>query len=366
MRSYCRTCRRVLTLTILFLILYAFSGCALVGPRSISTGRADYSEVINKTEDEQMLLSIVKGRYGETLSLLAVSSVAANVRFFTSAGIQAGFGPNDNYAGNIVPFSGVLAYEENPTITYTPVQGELYIRQLLSPVPLEILILLLRNETDYARPFAMLAKRVNDMRNPDFLDVSSATPDSRFQRFVELHSELDRAGVLQLLAGPGKEAPFNILITGYAPAYSEKVNEYLSLLGLPLPMDQSKDIVLPVHFAVKGGGLGGIAISTRSTFALVQVLQAAVEVPEEHATEGLTIKYPAPGLVGKNIRIRSSKDEPKRAAVAVKHRGYWFYIDDANLNTKMFYKVVRMLWSVSIASSSDQKAAPVLTIPVSR
>ena len=112
--------------------------------------------------------------------------------------------------------------------------------------------------------------------------------------------------------------------------------------------------------------MDGIAISTRSTFALVQILQAAVEIPQEHATEGLAIKYPAPGLVGKNVHIHSSKDEPKRAAVAVKHRGYWFYIDDANMNTKLFYKVVRMLWSVSIAASSDQKAAPVLTIPVSR
>ena len=40
----------------------ALSGCAIVGPRSISMGRADYNEAINRTEDEQMLLSIVKGR----------------------------------------------------------------------------------------------------------------------------------------------------------------------------------------------------------------------------------------------------------------------------------------------------------------
>ena len=60
-------------------------------------GRADYNEAINKTEDEQMLLSIVKGRYGETFSLLAVSGVAANVRFRTNAGVEVGFGPSQNY-----------------------------------------------------------------------------------------------------------------------------------------------------------------------------------------------------------------------------------------------------------------------------
>ncbi len=63
------------------LLLNALSGCAVVGPKSISVGRGDYNEAISKTEDEQMLLSVVKGRYGESFSLLAVSSVAANVRY---------------------------------------------------------------------------------------------------------------------------------------------------------------------------------------------------------------------------------------------------------------------------------------------
>jgi hypothetical protein len=88
----------------------------MLGPSSISMGRAEYNEAINRTEDEQMLLSIVKGRYGETYSLLAVSGVAANVRFSGNAGVQVGFGPKSYYEGNLVPFSGGLTYEENPTI----------------------------------------------------------------------------------------------------------------------------------------------------------------------------------------------------------------------------------------------------------
>ena len=51
---------------------------------------------------------------------------------------------------------------------------------------------------------------------------------------------------------------------------------------------------------------------------------------------------------------------------AVKYRGYWFSIDDTDMKTKLFYKIVRSLWSVSIAASTDQRAAPVLTLPVSR
>jgi len=366
MRLFCHKDRRVLVLAPLCLALFLLSGCATLGPKSISMGRADYNEAINKTEDEQMLLSIVKGRYGETFSLLAVSGVAANVRFRTNAGVDVGIGPREDYLGNLTPFSAGVAYEENPTITYTPVQGEQYLRQLLSPIPLNMLVLIIRSGTNPAAYLTMLANRINDMRNPDFLEAPTSEPDLRFQRFVELSEALDRAGVLQLVEDPRKEVPFDILISGYAPAYSEKVREYLALLELPMPTEESKDIVLPVYFAVKGRELGGIAISTRSTFDLIEILRAAIEVPQEHASAGLAMNYPKPGLAGKNLRIHVSKDKPKRAAVAVKHSRYWFYINEADMHTKLFYVMVRTLWSVSIAAGSDQSAAPVLTIPVTR
>jgi hypothetical protein len=365
-QGYYRRYRWISSLTTLGLILLTLSGCAMVGPRAISAGRAHYNEAINKTEDEQMLLWIVKGRYGETSSLLAVSGVAANVRFSTNASIQAGLGPQENFAGNLVPLSGGLAYEENPTITYSPVQGERYLRQFLSPIPLDILILLTRNETFSATTFILLADRINEMRNPNFVHGPPAAPESRFQRFVQLYGELDRVGVLQLAADPRENVPYCILITGYAPAYTDKVSEYLTLLGLPVPKDKSKDIIIPVYFAAYKGKSEGIALSTRSTFDLIQILRAAIEVPQEHMAEGLTVNYPAPGLAGKDIHVHASKDEPKRAAVAVNYRGYWFYIDDADLSTKLFYRMVRTLWSVSIAASADMRAAPVLTIPVSR
>jgi hypothetical protein len=204
------------------------------------------------------------------------------------------------------------------------------------------------------------------MRNPDFLEGASAEPDPRFQRFVELSEELDQAGVLLLVEDPRKGAHFDILITGYAPAYAEKVREYLALLKLPIPKDQSKDIVLPVSFGVKGRDAYGIAMSTRSTFDLIEILQAAIEIPQGHASAGLARNYPTPGVAGKNIRIHASRFLLFGAAYAVKYRGYWFYIDETDMHTKLFYRMVRALWSASIAATADQSAAPVLTVPVSR
>lgn len=348
------------------LIMLTLAGCTQIGPRVLSHGRADYNEAINNTEDKQMLLSIVKGRYGETFSLLSVSGVAANVRFRTTASVDVGIGPLDNYVGNLVPFRGGLAYEENPTITYAPVQGEKYIRQLLSPIPPDFLLLAIRTEAFTVPSLTMYVNRINDLRNPDFLGTLEEKPDPGFQRFVQLNRELKRADVLHWVADPRKEISFDILITKYAPVYIEKVREFLSLLGQPLPTDVSQDIILPVYFTVKGQDLKGVAISTRSTADMIQILRAAVEVPEEHSNAGLAMNFPAMGPVGKNLHIYSSKDRPKQAIVSVKHRGYWFYIDDTDLRTKFFYTVVRTLWGVSIAASGDTSAAPVLTLPVSR
>lgn len=70
----------------------SMSGCNVFGPASIATGRAVYNEVINKTEDEELLNIIVRERYDDTYGMLAVSSVTANIRASAKAGAEVGVG----------------------------------------------------------------------------------------------------------------------------------------------------------------------------------------------------------------------------------------------------------------------------------
>jgi hypothetical protein len=155
---------------------------------------------------------------------------------------------------------------------------------------------------------------------------------------VKLVTELHKAGVMLWVEDPRKEVEFEVLISGYAPEYSQTVREYLALLELPMPADESKDIVLPVYFAVKGRELGDIGISTRSTIDLIENLRAAIELPQKHNRAGLAINYPPMGLAGKDIRIRSSPDKPKTASLAVKYRGYWFFIEETDQLKKYFFQ----------------------------
>ena len=76
-------------------------GCAIVGPQSITAGRGVYTEVINRTEDEQILNVLVRQRYDETFGMISVASVTANLQFSARAATNIGIGDSDNYAGNL-------------------------------------------------------------------------------------------------------------------------------------------------------------------------------------------------------------------------------------------------------------------------
>lgn len=349
----------------LFLATVVSTGCSRLGPASISRGRAAYNEAITRTDDEQMLMSIVKGRYGETYNMLAVTAVAANIRFAATAGVQAGFGPTSSYDGNLVPFSGGVAYEENPTITYAPASNAEYVRQLLTPIPLDILIMSMRASAFPGGVFLILVQRINDIRNPDFL-APTGKPDPRFTRFIDLAAEASGAGILYWTKHPGEGFEFDMVFANYAPAYSEKVGELLALLGLPPPEDTSKDLVIPVRFALAAEEVDAIGISTRSTLDLIEILRATIQIPEEHDRKGLAVAYPSVGLLGQGVRICSSGKRPENAWLAVKYRDYWFFIEESDLITKRLFRFTSMLWQVSIAGGTGQQSAPVLTVPVSR
>jgi len=362
-RCHTHISRNLVTACVLGCLL---TGCAGVGPSAIRGGRLAYNEAIRETNNQQMLIMVIHNRYEERGSLLSVASVTANVRFTTSTGIELGFGDNDNFSGNLVPFSAGAVYEENPTISYSPVAGERYVRQLMSPVPVAILAQLTGTLADPADIYTALVSSVNGIHNPDFL-FSSAEIDPRFSRFVTLMTELTQAHRLHWVEDPQQNDSFSIVIDQSDPTHAAKISELLRLLGLSALENRSPRVILPVSLALDERDTSGISIITRSVFDLAEILSAAIEVPEEDQRNGVTTSYPPPGLAGRELKIRRAQTRPKHAAVAVKYRDGWFYIDETDRVTRRFFRLLGSLWSVTIAESAvKHPAAPVLTVPVSR
>jgi hypothetical protein len=171
---------------------FLLAGCQTLGPAALGVGRGAYNDVIARTSSEQTLGLIVRLRYSDPVGLLMVSSVTAGLKFSTEAKGEAGFGPRANYAGNLVPFSAGVGYEDSPTISYTPVDGQAFLREWLAPVTLETLALVMQAAARQDRLILLLVERVSGLRNS-----ASATAEERiaFQRVATLLSEFRDLGV---------------------------------------------------------------------------------------------------------------------------------------------------------------------------
>ena len=358
---------RLVGITLFTILAIISSGCSKLGSYSIKAGRGAYNEAINYTDAQQTLMTIVRHRYGEKTTILAVTSVTANVSVTSKVGVNIGIGSKENFEGNLVPLSGGVMYEENPTITYAPVQGREYIKQLLSPIPIELVGLLINTELspeEMGRLIILLVSRVNDIQNPAFLPSKNSLSDPRFLRFVDLTVLLASSGNLFLVSSPDNPKKHSFVITDYKSSV-DKVQEFLNILRISKQNKMFEDIVLPIKLAIHESDSSGISLRTRSVWDLVQILGSAIHLPEDNELPENTVIYPPPGLPTKNLKILSLKQKPINALVQINYNGYWFYIDRNDKQTKTAFRILQEIWEVVIADSSKgSSTTPVLTVPV--
>jgi len=342
---------------------FAASGCGTLGPAAIRNSRLAYNEAIQVTDEQQVLRLVLHVRYGRWSDLLAVRSVTANMRFTADASAEFPIGSEKLWLENLVPLAGGVAYEENPTISYTPIQGEQFIRQLMSPLPTDLVVLLLQSARDPILTLDTLVSRANDIRNPAFL-APGTERDPRFDRFAGLLTSLLERGRAEIVQ-ESTEGDFSLLVDTRED--DPVVAEFFDLLSLPRPLPGSATTLIPIRVAAAGHGETGIHLATRSVWDLIQILAAAADVPPEDIAEGRAIVRSERSPAFAPLAIRRTSSAPSDAAIAVRYRGDWYSIDDSDLHTKGYFLLIRALWSVRIADTgASAQAAPVLTVPVSR
>ena len=367
MRNRTKMCRWISVTAIGGLVLSGLQSCSSLGPRTLSRGRPAYNDAIVATNSEQDLARLVRLRYGLATSQLAVSNITANVRFSARLGAQVGVGPSQYFEGNLVPLSGGVAYDENPTISYVPVQGEKHLRQLLSPIPLGFLVLLLNSSSETAVILTLLVSRLNGIPNPDFLVTPQATPDNRFARVANLVGELSLANKLEFVESMGSNEPYQLWIRDYAPTYRTQVRQLVDLLGIQGVAVKGEDISLALVAALGPPTDRSVTIESRSVYDLATIAAATVDVPEDDRVGGLTLDYPKLGLAGKYIKVRRAKARPVRAAAATRYKDWWYYIAGNDRKSKLYFRIFGTLMSAQIAEAvKGASTVPVLTVPVSQ
>jgi hypothetical protein len=336
-------------------------GCAVVGPQSIAGGRGLYTEVVNRTEDEQLLNMLVRLRYNETFGMMTVASVTANLSFSVSAASDIGIGDSDDYSGNLVPLSGGVAYEENPTISYVPLGGEDFMRRMLAPVSVTQWVLFGNSAEHPGDVLSLAVKRINGLRNTL---PASEPPSAEFAQVVELYDQLRRAGVLDIVQTSVDEGARSYFwaIHDY-DAQRENARKLLELLGIEADLDGSV-ILLPLRETVSSA-TDAVHLQTRSAWDILRVYGAGIEVPASHLEAKIVEPEPFATSSGRRaFKVRSSEKRPDDATVRIRFRDRWFYIDATDMSSKRAFLLLRTLVGIRLAEPGAVQQAPVLTVPV--
>lgn len=342
------------------IVVLAAAGCAPAGPASISNGRAVYNEVINTTDDEQLLNVIVRERYQQTFGMLTVASVTASIKVSGNAAGQFGIGPESNYAGNLVPLSAGVAYEESPTISYVPLNGELFLSRMLAPISLSEAFLLVSAADNDATWTRQLVARVNGMEN-----TVDQPPPPKVQRFFELQMRLRKVGVLVLgtrATTQPTESQYFVQLTRYQERYTDEVREFLDVLGFTDIKADGSDILLPVVETPAGGVANTMHLQLRSALDVIRIAGRAIQIPAEQRKSGIAPALPSSDDMNDQLMtIHTSKNPPRNAVVAIPFRGWWYYVDATDTRSKRAFKMIRLL--VGLRLQEKSAPGPVLTIP---
>jgi hypothetical protein len=343
----------------------ALPACQGLGPPTLGAGRAAYNDVIARTNAEQMLALIVRLRYADPIGLITVSNVTASLRFGATAGSEVGIGAQSNYAGNLVPFSAGVVYEDNPTIAYTPVDAQQFLRAWLRPLRLSIVVPAMQSAPRLDTFLPMLVERLNGLRSEP---SATASERAKFARATSLLGVLRDGGVASWVdvSKRGEAARYELILAGYAPTRTAEVVDLLRLLSITGDTLRGAPIRIPIEAGVRLQGTADLFVQTRSVSEILSAAAALVEVPEEHVEAGVV----SPNIKGPSeeapaLRIHSSRRAPRHANVAVKVRDWWYYVDDTDLAAKRAFQAIQILFVSELTEAArGGQRAPVLTIPV--
>src|SRR5439155_1124741 len=165
-----RTKRAVQATLLLLIVALLMAGCT-VGPRTVARDRFDYSAAVADSWKSQMMLNLVRLRYGDIGVFLDVGQIVSGYTVETVVSASAfwnlfGFSiEHPNVPNNTVAASVGGRFTDRPTLTYTPLMGDGFARAMLTRSALEILI----NLASFidVPPAHVAEQRVSPMAEPD-------------------------------------------------------------------------------------------------------------------------------------------------------------------------------------------------------
>jgi hypothetical protein len=354
-------------LFILAIALFFFGSvaCLNYGPISLKSERSKYNLAIQKTNDQQLLLNLVRLKYRDTPFFLEVSSVASQFRLKNKASITTQL---ESMVNDIFSLGASTSYEESPTVSYTPLQGDKFVKNILSTLPLKTITLLFHSGWSVERIFRVAFQLLGDIENAP--GASGPTPKlaPQYKEFLAITKhlqELDDQDALRINYQEINKQPQMVLQISTEANTSKPALEFAQATNT-VP---GKTKYILSQFP-KPDQVGHIRVVPRSFLGIMSYLSQSIEVPKIDLLKGkVTLTKNSNGedfdwfdVTGELLTIRSAKEEPLRAMVRVLYRDTWFYIDDSDLDSKSTFSLLTQIYALQ--SGAIKSTKPVLTIGI--
>jgi hypothetical protein len=342
-------------------LLVVATGCKSLGPGTLPRDRYDYSASISESWKRQTLLNIVKLRYLDPPIFVDVGQIVAGYTLET--GLSAG-GTIAGQGGGTVTLGGSAKWTDRPTITYTPLTGNKFVKSLMTPLSPEAVFATIQAGWPADGVLFAAVASINGLKNQETSLAGVSPPDPEFLRVLALMRSIQRSGAVGLRVRQDVQKPQPSLLTfrtmEIKPQTLEEVHELRRLLRLD-PEATEFNLVL----GTTPSNDREIAVLTRSLIHQLSTMASQVEIPPEDlahnaATPGWESVPAGPGT-SRLIEIHSSRGKPTHASVAISYRDHWFWIDDYDLKSKRVFAFMMMLFT--LADTGDRENLPVLTIP---
>jgi hypothetical protein len=344
-------------------------GCSSFGPGTVGRDRLDYDHSVAESWKRQLLLNVVKLRYGDTPLFLDVASITNSYALETQ--LQAGLTWSDIVgagAENSQNVGAAARYSDKPTITYSPLTGNRFTKSLMTPVSPAIVLSLIQAGWSADAVMRLMVTSVNGVQNRFAAGGRARGADAEFYKLIAALRRLQQSGVIgmKLQRLEGSEPDVAVLVFTQAPEADEATQADRDEIAKVLGLDRGQGEVRVVYGSGRGQN-GEILMVTRSLLEMLFDLSASgVEVPEAHVAEGRTLptrSFPSDPEGGylPLIRVHTALEEPKDCFVAIPYREQWFYIDDRDFASKAMFSFLLIV--TSLTDSDPGKGAPVITIP---
>jgi len=354
----------------LYISTVLLSGCqSQFGPNGLANTHPAYNQSIVNTLSQEMLLNLVRLKYNDEPYFLTINSITASLSLIGTAGINStvDLGPA---TGSLSPSLGVT-YSDIPIIAYQPLQGVDYLKSVLSPIPLESLLVLSQSGWDIDRLFGLCIERINNISNAP--NASGPTPKiepelGKFEYLLSLLKEFQLKGEINI--GPSVFDEKKLVMFFEISKESQDLkNKITSLLNLKSTNEDRFYVEIGTNFI--NTDVNKITMRTRSVSSLMYYLSQVIETPKEHIDEGIvnitkakngSMFNWANSPAGEYFNVKVSEYYPNNAFLAVNYRGYWFYIADNDLISKSTFMLLTLLFNLQAGQTSF--SSPTLTIPV--